>query len=303
MKNNYPIKYALVPMIEQVGWTHGLHELERENEIICYIVSKCYLIKEEKRYKQNGAIENKYHVVCPFAYNEFDTWKKTEPSFNLLNGSCTNEIVTDKVYNSFEEAKIAKEQKNKDIFNNRVMYINYKKFIEKYDELKREYNNKIMYYDQLETLIESKLQDLQLENTFKEQNIIISTINNTKKSEVSLYEAIDIFNIENFIVYSVSYEEYLELQKNIGNEKINNKFNHTPLLINNKKIDVIQIILPNQKVKYLYNNEILDSIDFEFIVPKKYTAIIYTIEDYKDILKSYSFSNKDDKIIKLIKRY
>ena len=32
MKNNYPIKYAVMPIIEQTGWYPGLNELEREYE-------------------------------------------------------------------------------------------------------------------------------------------------------------------------------------------------------------------------------------------------------------------------------
>ena len=43
MKNNYPIKYAAMPIIEQTGWYPGLHELEREYGIVCYIASK-YII-------------------------------------------------------------------------------------------------------------------------------------------------------------------------------------------------------------------------------------------------------------------
>ena len=39
MELNYPVKYALMPVREQVG---------REYEIVMYIVSKCYLISEKK---------------------------------------------------------------------------------------------------------------------------------------------------------------------------------------------------------------------------------------------------------------
>ena len=40
MKYNYPVKYAAMPIIEQVGWSQGLNELERNYDVICYIVSK-----------------------------------------------------------------------------------------------------------------------------------------------------------------------------------------------------------------------------------------------------------------------
>lgn len=66
MKNNYPIKYALMPIIEQTGWTHGMHELEREYGVVCYIISKCYVIKETKKYNINGTTDIKYQVVFPY---------------------------------------------------------------------------------------------------------------------------------------------------------------------------------------------------------------------------------------------
>ena len=39
MKINYPVKYAAMPIIEQVGWSHGLHELERKYDVVCYIIN------------------------------------------------------------------------------------------------------------------------------------------------------------------------------------------------------------------------------------------------------------------------
>ena len=60
MKNNYPIKYAAMPIYEQTGWTHGLNALERNYDVVAYIVSKCYLISERKEYERNGKQINNY---------------------------------------------------------------------------------------------------------------------------------------------------------------------------------------------------------------------------------------------------
>ena len=63
MKYNYPVKYAAMPIIEQVGWSHGLNELERNYDVVCYIVSKCYLLSDKTKYKENGKNEKEYEVV------------------------------------------------------------------------------------------------------------------------------------------------------------------------------------------------------------------------------------------------
>lgn len=35
MKYNYPVYYVAMPIIEQVGWTHGLHDLEKDYGVVC----------------------------------------------------------------------------------------------------------------------------------------------------------------------------------------------------------------------------------------------------------------------------
>ena len=108
MKNNYPIKYALIPMIEQVGWVSGLNELEREYDVVCYIVSKCYLIDEVKKYHLDGSYDISYNVVCPYQrYDSFDTYNIEEPSFNYNSGYCTNSTKVNEIFNSIEEARNA----------------------------------------------------------------------------------------------------------------------------------------------------------------------------------------------------
>ena len=73
MKYNYPVKYAAMPIIEQVGWSQGLNELERNYDVICYIVSKCYLLSDKTKYKENGKKEKEYEVVFPYQKGEYQT--------------------------------------------------------------------------------------------------------------------------------------------------------------------------------------------------------------------------------------
>ena len=55
----YPIKYAVMPIEEQIGWYPGLNELEREYSVVANIVSKCYVIREDKEYLQDGTLKIK----------------------------------------------------------------------------------------------------------------------------------------------------------------------------------------------------------------------------------------------------
>ena len=122
MKNNYPIKYAVIPMIEQVGWENGVCELERKYGTVCYIVSKCYVVEESKKYNINGTTKIEYQVVCPFSEDEYYTWRREEPSYNLVHGHCTNSVITDALFDNLEEAKNAKNQKNDDILLHKSLY-------------------------------------------------------------------------------------------------------------------------------------------------------------------------------------
>ena len=160
MKKNYPIKYAVIPMIEQVGWSHGLNELERKYDAVCYIVSKCYLIEENKEYKADGTVRVKYHVVCPYECDEFNEWNRVEPEFSIFHGQCINDVVVDEVYDSFEEAKVDKDVKNQKILKEKFSYMPFEMYRKRHKEVESEFNNKLTYYNQLETMIENNVQDL-----------------------------------------------------------------------------------------------------------------------------------------------
>lgn len=50
MKNNYPVKYAIMPI------------QNCDDKIMAYIVSKCYIISEEKNYSFDGNFKTSYNV-------------------------------------------------------------------------------------------------------------------------------------------------------------------------------------------------------------------------------------------------
>ena len=89
MKLNYPIVYALMPIVEPAGWVPGLNELERQYDTACYIVSKCFLIGEKTTYTENGKKKLTYEVVFPYQRSH-STWEYSIPTYNLIHGHCTN---------------------------------------------------------------------------------------------------------------------------------------------------------------------------------------------------------------------
>lgn len=129
MKYNYPVKYAAIPIIEQVGWSHGMNELERKYDVACYIVSKCYLINDITKYKENGKSEKEYEVVFPYQKEQYYHWQRAEPSFNY-NHACTNSNFVEKVFDNYEDALDFAIQKNKELCNKTWIYLPYTEDLE-----------------------------------------------------------------------------------------------------------------------------------------------------------------------------
>ena len=293
MKNNYPIKYAVIPIIEQY---HYPYESE---ETVCYIVSKCYLVAETKKYNQNGSVDKKYQVVCPYTEKEFDIWNRVEPSYNF-DGTCLNGLIVDAIYNNYEDAKKDKDDKNHEIVNKKISCVRVNNKMESnIKKIKDEFNEKLSFYDKLESLIEANTEDLIVNAEFKERSVIYGDNKEYCKYNSSLYHLIKLFENNTFIVYNLSSSEYLELQTSLHEGKDIHKFNHTPLLINNPSLRLTKILLPDNKEKYLANGNIIDSIDLDFISPSQYSAVFYTIEDYQDIINTYKKIDDKVKVIKL----
>ena len=304
MKNNYPIKYALMPIIEQTGWTHGMHELEREYGVVCYIISKCYVIKETKKYNINGTSDIKYQVVFPYEYHEYSGWKREEPSFNLINNGCTNAVTVDKLYDSFEEAKKDKKEKNEEIHKSKYVYMRFEDLKEKINEINNEFNNMLEYYDQLEQLIKENTSDLEVNRKNKEQSIILykNGFSSHKKYDESLYKLIDLFSLTDFIAYSLTEEEYLELQNTPYEDVDFQKYNHTPLLAHNRDEESTKVITNSSDQKYIFRDNITTDNDKQYVVPANFDAYFYTLENYEDIISSYKSKDKEAKVIKLTRK-
>lgn len=109
---NYPIKYAILGIEEQVGWLPGLHEMEREYDVCGYIVSKVYVVGESIKYCSDGSYKKFYQVVFPFTsiYEK----KRQIPSYNL-NCDCYNYVNVSNLFDTFDDAKIVSSEKNREL--------------------------------------------------------------------------------------------------------------------------------------------------------------------------------------------
>jgi len=167
-----------MPIIEQTGWYPGLHELEREYGIVCYIVSKCYVVGREEKYNRYGNTICEYKVVFSYGKdNQYGDLSRVEPEFCLMNGRCNNSTNVDKVFDSFEEAKEETEKKNKEILSKELSYIRVDDNFRQNVSLAREKHEEVVnYYQEIESMIEENSTDLVVNDKVKEQSVILNVI-------------------------------------------------------------------------------------------------------------------------------
>lgn len=294
MKINYPIKYAAMPIIEQVGWSQGLHESEREYDIVCYIVSKCHLISDLTKYTEDGRTIKEYEVVFPYQLSEFDTWKRIMPTYNLIHGYCTNSTKVDEVFNSYEEVQNYVTNKNNELCEKKLKYLPFSKVEEK----KNNFTSKLAEYKILEQHILLHTDDIKNEENKKLNNAIKITNNSVKILPCSIYEVLQVFDKEKFVVYNIQQEQYNNLINLTNEEKINDiksVIGHTEgLLIHKTKDDFIKLAIEqDDRTYYIENNNIFYNYklgkvtkdDFENI--DEDTLTFYTTETIEDLLNSY----------------
>ena len=165
----YPIKYAIMPIYEQTGWAPGLHELEREYDVVAYIVSKCYVIKEEKDYLQNGTVRIRYAVVFPLLNRGklySGEFVPVIPEYNF-HSKCTNSIFVNQLFNCFDEAQVIADQANEKIFHHTIGTLLYSEdFQRNLDEAKKRHQETLDRYKKIEETIEQKTCDMKITKTY-----------------------------------------------------------------------------------------------------------------------------------------
>ena len=306
MKINYPIKYAAMPIIEQVGWSPGLHELERKYEVVCYMVSKCHLINESTTYKENGRCIKEYEVVFPYQQCEFNRWQRVTPSYNLIHGYCTNANKVNEIFETYEEALDFVAIKNEELCEKTYIYLPYSENLEEMIQTKKdEFNKKLTEYKALEKVILHYTQDMSIGNGKELTNVIKLQNNNGRVLSCSIYEILNLFDRDKFVAYSVSREQYANLIQLISEEKIKDKVSligiRNGLLLHKEQDDFIKLAIEedcgayyikNNNVNYdanldKFNTNSFDNIDED-------TLIFYTTETIDDLLNSYKKHSEID---------
>ena len=299
MKINYPIKYAAMPIIEQVGWSHGLHELEREYDVVCYIVSKCYLISDLTKYTEDGRSVKEYEVVFPYQPSEFSRWKRVIPSYNLIHRHCINANKVDKLFDTYEEALVFVSSKNEELCEKTYIYLPYSEnYLEKIQEKKDKFNTKLDECKLLEQQILLHTNDMEIGKSKELTNVIKIANNNGRVLSANIYEILNLFDRDKYVVYSVSPEQYTSLIKLISEEKIEDIKSligaHQGLLLHKKKDDFISLAIEEGcGAYYIQNNRINYDVNIDRVNLKSFenldedTIIFYTTETIDDMLNSY----------------
>lgn len=296
MKINYPVKYAIMPIIEQVGWTPGLHELERDYDVVYYVVSKCYLINDLTKYKEDGSIEREYEVVFPYQPSEFNSWKREIPSYNLIHGGCINSNKVDRLFDTYEDALKFATLKNERLCEQSWISLPIREdILERIEEKKTEFDNKSKEYLALQELILLNTGDMEISQGKKLDNVIEVSKNGVRLLRCNLYQTLQLFSYDVFSCYSISKEEYDNLTELIksGNTPDMKKITAKGLALHKSKDEPIILAsgeevgayyIENDRIGY---NEKLDRVDQSSFEDLDDITTFYTTETIVDVLNSY----------------
>jgi hypothetical protein len=311
MKNNYPIKYAVIPIDRQVGWS------SREYDSDCpegYIASKCYLVNEKKEYCANGESEITYEVVFPYHCNGSRWgWKRVEPQYDYYHEAYPSILVAN-VYDNREDAvKIAKAE-NHELLIKKMFFIHFSNphHEEEMAEISKKHEEKMAEFKKLEQLIEDGTGDLVVGQLPKEQTVIIydyskngDSSKNGKLSS-SLYSVIGgSWHNTNFCVYNLTNDEYEQIMMDIQEGKPVDKYKTRCLMINNPINQALKINNYNKAndSAYLISGVLTfvkdDNIPEENFNESNSKVNFFTLETYEDIIESLVTKYKDGEELSL----
>ena len=171
----YPVKYAIMPIYEQVGFIHGLNELEKDYDVVCNIAMKCYVISEKKRYFSDGHNEIKYEVVFLYtpSYNNYLLFNASVPEYNLYLNECCNSLVVDNLFDDYKLAHKKAQKLNDAILTNKLLKVyfnsNYK---EKLAIIEKEHNETLDKYEKIANDIEMQTSNIRVSNLSDDSNAI-----------------------------------------------------------------------------------------------------------------------------------
>ncbi len=120
-KVGYPYKYALMPIIEQAGWTKGVPgwEVGSIEKVVAYVAMECYLLQKTITYDNNGNFNEKYLIVFAKASHDFST--EVYP-YDKMYGVNTTGVLVNYIFDTLEEAKSYEQEINNDLVKESCIY-------------------------------------------------------------------------------------------------------------------------------------------------------------------------------------
>ena len=106
-----PKKYAAMRLKNTLDFSLKNDNLNKDFDVLAYIVSECYLTWEYKKYLPDGSSKVFYDVVFPWSQN---SEKIILPEYDNGN-NCMNSFVVDKIFDDIELAKKYTRDKNDDL--------------------------------------------------------------------------------------------------------------------------------------------------------------------------------------------
>ena len=192
---NYPIKYAVLELKEDGGYTFGYKEITQG-----FIVSKCYVIESSIIYDSDGNNKIIHKVVFP--YKDIESFKTSleKGKQNIGNEEIPRHdacgrvypisIVTD-LYDTYEIAKEAAKEKNEEHKCNLMLKTPapiYTKssnvdWIEQYEYLKQEFEKNLELCNLFEKLVLTATKDMNVseELSDNEQKSFVKRLKPIKK--------------------------------------------------------------------------------------------------------------------------
>ena len=158
-ENNFPIKYALQPIYETI---------DMDEEILFYVISKCYLVVDNIKYYSDGTNIHYYEVVFPYK-EEFITLLnnngiKRKPQFDYKK-TCYNQDYTYALYDSYDEAIEDRLIANKEEIGKFLATIPYES--ELYQRRELLIKEKIFSIQKIEEILDENTRDLIINNNIK----------------------------------------------------------------------------------------------------------------------------------------
>lgn len=232
-KVNYPLKYAVMQIEGQTGWSIGLHQLEREYNTIVNIACKCYVISEKKQYSNDGSFNIEYEVVFLYEESEFrdEEFELATPRFNIYS-QCINSTLVNQLFDTFEEAQSLAKEYNNELLKRKIGHLAYKKDLENnIKSLKLEHQETLDIYNQIEQHLEQKTMNMSVQKTTNIEELIEKVTKNSSEFYTKLASAL-------------SVEEQQFLQNSVENRNCSNCLNDHCKLESFEKIGLDELKNP-----------------------------------------------------------